>query len=84
MRTKLKLSQFVATTRSWQDAYCSRKLIKCNRNSSYEVEGPITTRVLVCAQSNVALKELVSRIYKHGFYPNGFASGILDMRMHHL
>jgi len=70
-RGKLKMSQSAATARSWQDAGHARQLMKHNNKSAYkpfELEGPRTSRVLVCAQSNAAVDELVSRICNHGLH----------------
>lgn len=70
-RGKFKMSQAAATARLWQDAGHARQLMKYNNKSAckpFEVEGPRTSRVLVCAQSNAAVDELVSRICKHGLH----------------
>lgn len=70
-RGKLKTNQSAATLRQWQDADRARELMKYNNKSAYkpfEVERPRTSRVLVCAQSNAAVDELVSRICKHGLH----------------
>ncbi|XP_057825136.2 uncharacterized protein LOC131037116 isoform X2 [Cryptomeria japonica] len=70
-RGKQSVSQSVAIARSWQDAALARQLTKDANNfpsKSFGMEGPRTARVLICAQSNAAVDELVSRLCKHGLY----------------
>ncbi|KAH9305772.1 hypothetical protein KI387_010176, partial [Taxus chinensis] len=70
-RGKQSMSQSAAIARSWQDAALARQLIKDTNKSvskPFGMEGPRSARVLICAQSNAAVDELVSRICKHGLY----------------
>lgn len=61
-----RLSQSVAVTRAWQDAALAKQLIN---DSQREVPTDRLSkgRVLVCAQSNAAVDELVSRL-SEGLY----------------
>ncbi|XP_065864126.1 uncharacterized protein [Euphorbia lathyris] len=63
-----KLSQSVALARAWQDAALARQLNEDVRRNEKSVEGSVRRRVLICAQSNAAVDELVSRIYSGGLY----------------
>eukprot|EP01018_Ginkgo_biloba_P027712 Gb_33974 [translate_table: standard] len=68
---KQAVNQSVAIARAWQDAALARQLIKRTNDSvpkTSGVEGSKRARVLVCAQSNAAVDELVSRICQDGLY----------------
>ncbi|KAG6555775.1 hypothetical protein Mapa_003016 [Marchantia paleacea] len=55
----------LAISRSWQDAAIAKQMMK--DNDSGFGDGP-KQRVLVCAQSNAAVDEIVARILKNGLY----------------
>ncbi|WCJ37161.1 P-loop containing nucleoside triphosphate hydrolases superfamily protein [Euphorbia peplus] len=63
-----KLSQSVAVARAWQDAALARQLNEEVRRTERSVESSVRGRILICAQSNAAVDELVSRIYSGGLY----------------
>ncbi|KAG9449287.1 hypothetical protein H6P81_009252 [Aristolochia fimbriata] len=67
---RAKISQSAAIARAWQDAAFARQLLKEEtKDSSVSKEGPtVRGRVLICAQSNAAVDELVSRISSEGLY----------------
>ncbi|KAL7180670.1 hypothetical protein ACSBR1_043789 [Camellia fascicularis] len=65
---KTQLSQSAAIARAWQDAALARQLNEdVERNCKYMGNGT-RGRVLICAQSNAAVDELVSRISSEGLY----------------
>lgn len=66
--SKPKISQSAAIARAWQDAALARQLNDDDRSSSISFENCVRQRVLICAQSNAAVDELVSRISTHGLY----------------
>ncbi|KAJ7567512.1 hypothetical protein O6H91_02G151200 [Diphasiastrum complanatum] len=57
-----------AVARSWQDAALARELIQESCHSSENFGKSSKGRILVCAQSNAAVDELVFRICKNGIY----------------
>ncbi|XP_020107342.1 uncharacterized protein LOC109723385 isoform X2 [Ananas comosus] len=67
---RAKISQSAAIARAWQDAAFAKQMV---RDSEKDFVGPIDRlskgRVLVCAQSNAAVDELVSRL-REGLYGN--------------
>ncbi|KAF8025326.1 hypothetical protein BT93_F2232 [Corymbia citriodora subsp. variegata] len=63
-----KISESVAIARAWQDAALARQLNKDVENSTKPMERSTRGRVLICAQSNAAVDELVSRISSEGLY----------------
>lgn len=66
--TKLPMSQSAAIARAWQDAALARQL-NDNEEKNCKFVGSCTRgRVLICAQSNAAVDELVSRISSEGLY----------------
>eukprot|EP00268_Persea_americana_P037562 TRINITY_DN37215_c0_g2_i2.p1 TRINITY_DN37215_c0_g2~~TRINITY_DN37215_c0_g2_i2.p1 ORF type:complete len:1526 (-),score=349.56 TRINITY_DN37215_c0_g2_i2:2418-6917(-) len=66
---KPKISQSTAIARAWQDAAFARQLEKENGKSfPGSIESSVRGRVLICAQSNAAVDELVSRISNEGLY----------------
>lgn len=61
-----QISQSAAIARAWQDAALAKQLKDVeDKNSRATHTGG---RVLICAQSNAAVDELVSRISSHGLY----------------
>ncbi|XP_030546834.1 uncharacterized protein LOC115752685 isoform X1 [Rhodamnia argentea] len=63
-----KIRESVAIARAWQDAALARQLNKDAENSTKPMEHSVRGRVLICAQSNAAVDELVSRISSEGLY----------------
>ncbi|KAM0943249.1 putative DNA helicase [Dioscorea sansibarensis] len=67
---RTKLSQSSAIARAWQDAAFAKQMVKdAEREPSRSAARPAKGRVLICAQSNAAVDELVSRI-SEGLYGN--------------
>ncbi|KAL5699448.1 hypothetical protein ACHQM5_030351 [Ranunculus cassubicifolius] len=66
--SRSQISQSAAIARAWQDAAVARQLNKDEREHSELVENATRARVLICAQSNAAVDELVSRISCEGLY----------------
>ncbi|OVA19261.1 putative helicase MAGATAMA 3 [Macleaya cordata] len=64
---RAKISQSAAISRAWQDAAFARQLNEGEDNSK-SMENFGRGRVLICAQSNAAVDELVSRISNEGLY----------------
>ncbi|KAL8043652.1 hypothetical protein ABFX02_09G128046 [Erythranthe guttata] len=67
-RTNQRISQSAAISRAWQDAALARQLnedVKSNSKSAGSCSGG---RILICAQSNAAVDELVVRISSEGLY----------------
>ncbi|XP_042048025.1 uncharacterized protein LOC121794091 isoform X1 [Salvia splendens] len=66
--TSQRISQSAAVARAWQDAALAKQLNvdveKNNRTTGNGIRG----RILICAQSNAAVDELVARIYNEGLY----------------
>lgn len=65
-----KINQSVAIARAWQDAALARQLNEDVGRNEKSVESSFRRRVLICAQSNAAVDELVSRISSQGLYGN--------------
>ena len=65
-----KISKTAAIARAWQDAALAKQLNEdVQRNSNFEsTDASVRRRVLICAQSNAAVDELVSRISSQGLY----------------
>ncbi|XP_027341942.1 uncharacterized protein LOC113854861 isoform X2 [Abrus precatorius] len=63
-----KINQSAAITRAWQDAALARQLGDDIQSSSKSFGNCARQRVLICAQSNAAVDELVARISSHGLY----------------
>ncbi|MCH79336.1 P-loop containing nucleoside triphosphate hydrolases superfamily protein [Trifolium medium] len=63
-----KINQSAAIARAWQDAATARQLNDDVQSSSKFSENCARQRILICAQSNAAVDELVSRISSHGLY----------------
>ncbi|KAI3990319.1 hypothetical protein MKX01_037658 [Papaver californicum] len=61
------INESVAISRAWQDAAVARQLSEGEDNSK-SMENIGRGRVLICAQSNAAVDELVSRISNQGLY----------------
>jgi hypothetical protein len=72
-----RMKESAAMTRAWQDAALAREIgVTGNKGVGVSTDvqwgGPHKHRVLVCAQSNAAVDELVSRMCKNGLYgPDG-------------
>lgn len=62
------VSQSVAIARAWQDAALARQLNEDAEKCSKSVESSARGRVLICAQSNAAVDELIARISSEGLY----------------
>lgn len=62
------ISQTVAVARAWQNAALARQLNEDKQRSSKSIDCAMKRRVLICAQSNAAVDELVSRISNLGLY----------------
>lgn len=67
-KTRPKISQSVAIARAWQDAALARQLSDDAQSASKSAGNFVRRRVLICAQSNAAVDELVSRISGQGLY----------------
>lgn len=65
---KGKMSQSAAIARAWQDASLAKQLNEDESRNARVTVGHIRGRVLICAQSNAAVDELVSRISSDGLY----------------
>lgn len=63
-----QMSQSAVFARAWQDAALAKQLADDECKKSRATFSHIRGRVLVCAQSNAAVDELVSRISSHGLY----------------
>ncbi|KAK9066129.1 hypothetical protein SSX86_013450 [Deinandra increscens subsp. villosa] len=63
-----QMSQSAACARAWQDAALAKQLKDDEGKNSRATASHIRGRVLICAQSNAAVDELVSRISSHGLY----------------
>ncbi|KAL6996089.1 hypothetical protein U1Q18_006226 [Sarracenia purpurea var. burkii] len=65
---KHRISQSAAIARAWQDAALARQLNENVEKDCKSIGICRRGRVLVCAQSNAAVDELVSRISSEGLY----------------
>lgn len=63
-----QISQPVAIARAWQNAALARQLNEDKQRNSKPIDCTMKRRVLICAQSNAAVDELVSRISNLGLY----------------
>ncbi|XAR49780.1 DNA helicase [Bertholletia excelsa] len=63
-----RVSESAAIARAWQDAALARQLNEGVEKNCKSVGSCKRGRVLICAQSNAAVDELVSRIYSEGLY----------------
>lgn len=61
-----KIRQDVAIARAWQDAALARQLNEDVPSHPKSLENSVRGRILICAQSNAAVDELVSRISIQG------------------
>ncbi|XVE91125.1 hypothetical protein DITRI_Ditri20bG0129600 [Diplodiscus trichospermus] len=66
--SRTRVSQATAIARAWQDAALARQLNEDVERSKQSIESSTRRRVLLCAQSNAAVDELVSRISNEGLY----------------
>ncbi|KAK1290120.1 putative helicase MAGATAMA 3 [Acorus calamus] len=61
--SRMRISQSAAIARAWQDAAYAKQLAKDGeKDCTVSTENSTRARVLICAQSNAAVDELVSRI----------------------
>lgn len=65
-----RVKESVAIARAWQDAALARQLNEETERRSKLSESSTRGRVLICAQSNAAVDELISRISSEGLYGN--------------
>lgn len=66
--TNRKINQSAAIARAWQDAALARQLNEDMENNNKFMGNSSRGRILICAQSNAAVDELVSRISAEGLY----------------
>ncbi|KAF7814641.1 helicase SEN1-like [Senna tora] len=66
--TRPRISQTAAIARAWQDAALARQLNDDSQSAPKSMGNCARRRVLICAQSNAAVDELVSRISSQGLY----------------
>lgn len=66
--TKPSVCESVAIARAWQDAALARQLDKDMAKNLNPTGSSARGRILICAQSNAAVDELVSRIFNDGLY----------------
>ncbi|KAK6129452.1 hypothetical protein DH2020_036810 [Rehmannia glutinosa] len=67
-RTNQRISQSAAIARAWQDAALARQLNEDVENNNISTGSCTRGRILICAQSNAAVDELVARISSEGLY----------------
>ena len=65
---KARISESAAIARAWQDAALARQLNNDSEKDKKVPKASSRKRVLVCAQSNAAVDELVSRLAGEGIY----------------
>ncbi|PON78563.1 P-loop containing nucleoside triphosphate hydrolase [Parasponia andersonii] len=63
-----KIRETAAIARAWQDAALAKQLNEDVQRTSKSTDATVKRRVLICAQSNAAVDELVSRISSQGLY----------------
>ncbi|KAH9668004.1 p-loop containing nucleoside triphosphate hydrolases superfamily protein [Citrus sinensis] len=68
INSRPKIGQSAAIARAWQDAALARQINEDSERDKKSSESSVRARVLICAQSNAAVDELVSRISKEGLY----------------
>ncbi|XP_020580564.1 uncharacterized protein LOC110024757 isoform X2 [Phalaenopsis equestris] len=69
-KPRTHLPNSVAVSRAWQDAaFAKQLLMDAEKEASISVESALKGRILICAQSNAAVDELVSRI-NEGIFGN--------------
>ncbi|KAG8380280.1 hypothetical protein BUALT_Bualt07G0176900 [Buddleja alternifolia] len=66
--TNQRISESAAIARAWQDAALARQLNKDVENSNKNSGCSSRGRILICAQSNAAVDELVARVSSEGLY----------------
>ncbi|XP_011072782.1 uncharacterized protein LOC105157939 isoform X1 [Sesamum indicum] len=66
--TNQRISQSAAVARAWQDAALARQLNEDVESNKRSAGSCIRGRILICAQSNAAVDELVARISSEGLY----------------
>ncbi|KAL6496859.1 hypothetical protein OROGR_028788 [Orobanche gracilis] len=67
-RNNQRVSQSVAIARAWQDAALARQLNEDTQNNNISIGSRTRIRILICAQSNAAVDELVARLSSEGLY----------------
>ncbi|KAF6141788.1 hypothetical protein GIB67_027966 [Kingdonia uniflora] len=65
---RAKISESAAIARAWQDAAYARQISEDVEKNPKSADNFLRGRVLLCAQSNAAVDELISRISKEGLY----------------
>lgn len=71
-KPRAKISHSAAVTRAWQDAALAKQQIKDSQRESPRMTERLSKgRVLICAQSNAAVDELVSRLSDGLYDANG-------------
>lgn len=68
MCSRSQINQSAAIARAWQDAALAKQLHEDEDRSAKSSGSCIRGRVLICAQSNAAVDELVSRMSTEGLY----------------
>lgn len=63
-----KMNATAAIARAWQDAALAKQLNEDVQSSSKTTDASVRRRILICAQSNAAVDELVSRISSQGLH----------------
>ncbi|GAB4849929.1 hypothetical protein Ancab_029229 [Ancistrocladus abbreviatus] len=63
-----RISSSAAIARAWQDAALARQLDNDAKKDMRSVKTHVRKRILVCAQSNAAVDELLSRLSSGGLY----------------
>ncbi|XP_031384733.1 helicase SEN1 isoform X1 [Punica granatum] len=69
VKSRIRIRECTAIARAWQNAALAKQLEKdVETNNAKAMEPSTRGRVLICAQSNAAVDELVSRITSEGLY----------------
>ncbi|GAB2247771.1 hypothetical protein Droror1_Dr00007653 [Drosera rotundifolia] len=66
--SRTKVSESVAIARAWQDAALAKQLVKDEQMDLKSMKSSMRGRILVCAHSNAAVDELLSRLTGEGLY----------------
>lgn len=66
--TNQRISQSAAIARAWQDAAFARQINEDVENNKKSTGSCSRGRILICAQSNAAVDELVARVSNEGLY----------------
>ncbi|CAI9114585.1 OLC1v1015339C1 [Oldenlandia corymbosa var. corymbosa] len=65
---RLQINQATAIARAWQDAALAKQINEDERRNLKSTGSSVRGRILICAHSNAAVDELVSRISTEGLY----------------